>query len=156
MPPSRSARNRFPAFPGGLGVEAGGRLVEDDHLGPAEEGQREVQSAALAAGELFHADVAAACDSSGRAERLVVGPGALVQRVHIRAVSPDGQLARAAASWSITPIGGQHAGPVDGSWPSTRTRPAGGADPSTSSSVEVLPAPLVPSSAKISPRPTEK
>ena len=86
------------------------------------------------------------------------GRAPLVQPAHIRTVSATVSSDGKPPSWSITPVRGRTAArSVYGSCPSTRTLPPlGGASPSRSSTVEVLPAPLVPSSAKSSPRATEK
>lgn len=85
------------------------------------------------------------------------GRAPLVQAAHIRMVSATVSSEGKPPSWSITPIRWRTAPrSAYGSCPSTRTRPpAGAASPSRSSTVEVFPAPLVPSSAKSSPRPTE-
>ena len=150
--------HQLPGVPAPFGVQSGGRLVEEEHLGPAEQGERQVQPPPLAAGELL--DPYAGPRRPARPAPAPPRPGRapLVHPAHIRAVSATVSSEGKPPSWSITPIRGRTAARSRyGSWPRTRTRPpVGAASPSSSSTVEVLPAPFVPSSAKSSPRATEK
>jgi hypothetical protein len=77
---------------------------------------------------------------------------------HIRPVSSTVRSAGKAPSCSMIPIRGRTRRRSRwGSRPSTRTTPeAGPVNPSSTSRIEVFPAPLVPSSANSSPRRTEK
>lgn len=86
-----------------------------------------------------------------------MGRASLVQPAHIRMVSVTVSSEGKPPSWSITPVRGRTAVRSEyGSNPRTFTwPPLGFASPSSSSTVEVLPAPFVPSSAKISPSRTE-
>lgn len=86
------------------------------------------------------------------------GRAPLTQPAHIRAVSATVSSEGKPPSWSITPVRGRTAArSAYGSWPRTLIRPPSGrASPSSSSTVDVFPAPLVPSSAKTSPRRTWK
>lgn len=88
--------DQFPGVAAGLGVEAGGRLVEEQHLGPSEQGQREVEAPAFAAGELLDPH-GATVGQVGHVEGFVGGPGAAgAARPHAYGLQ-DGQLRREAA-----------------------------------------------------------
>ena len=113
--------------PGGAprgGVEAGGRLVEEDQLGVADQRERDVQPAALAAGERGR-PLAGAVGQAHERERLVHRPrGAVVARVQLEALA-DGQAGIGQDSCSTIPIRSRHdCGACAGSVPSTLTLPA--------------------------------
>ena len=86
------------------------------------------------------------------------GRGAVSVPAHIRAISVTVKSAGNPLSCNTIPIRGRTTRRSrSGSRPSTRTVPDdAGASPSTTSSRDVFPAPLVPSNANNSPRRTEK
>lgn len=67
--------HQVPGVAAALGVQSGRGLVEEQHLGAAEQGEPQVQSALLAAGELFHPDRGAP-GQSDHVQNLRGGPGA--------------------------------------------------------------------------------
>ena len=141
-----------------LRVQPGGGLVQEQHLGSTQHGQRQVQSSSFAAGQLPHTDpgpVAQVDQFQGFPDRPRRGqrPGPHPRRLRHR------QFRRKPAVLQHDPDPWPHraAFPERGSRPSTRTVPdVAGASPSTTSSRDVFPAPLVPSNANSSPRRTEK
>ena len=52
MPSAAQRLDQVPERPPGLRVEAGGRLVEEQQLGPADDAEGDVEPAALPAGQL--------------------------------------------------------------------------------------------------------
>ena len=58
MPSRAQPADQLPGAATGLGVEAGGRLVEVDQVGLADDAERQVEAPLLAAGERDHASVA--------------------------------------------------------------------------------------------------
>ena len=95
----------------------------------------------------------ARCSSESRASISSTGRGAVSVPLHWRSVSRTVRSPEKPLRWSSTPVRRRIAArSAIGSSPSTLTSPAvAGASPSITSSVEVLPAPLVPSSAVIDP-----
>jgi hypothetical protein len=100
----------------------------------------------------------ARCARSTRVSASSTGRGDVSVPAHIRAASATVRSGGKPPSCNITPIRGRtDERSVNGSWPSTRTVPSAGREsPSTTSTVEVFPAPFVPSRANISPRSTSK
>ena len=136
-----------------LRIQARGRLVEHHHARTAEQCQRQVQPSSLPSGQGAHPDVGATGevhllqglrDRSRFGQR--AGPG-----LHGLARRSGLQAARSAAA--ARPGAGERLPRSRrGSCPRTRTLPPeGAASPSTTSSAEVLPAPLTPSSANTCP-----
>ncbi len=132
--------HQLPGVPAPFGVQAGRRLVEEEDLGAAEQREGQVQAPFLAPGQLLHPypGPPGVPGPSPGPDRLA---GSAVQPVHIRTVSATVSSEGKPPSCSITPIRGRTAARSSyGSCPRTRTRPpAGGARPSSSLMVEVLP-----------------
>src|ERR1039457_5133637 len=134
-----------------LRVQPGGGLIQEQDLRAAQYRHGEIQTAPLPA-------TPGGCRGLTRPSASATGRGALSVPAHIRPVSATVRSGGNPPSCSMIPIRRRtRARSRQGSQPSTRTAPpAGGASPSSSSIVEVFPAPLVPSNAKSSPRRTEK
>ena len=144
-------------LPGGAArrrVEARCRLVEEDQLGIADQRERDVQPAALAARQRSpRAPRPARAGRRARASRPPARGAGSSRRTAPGTRAPSAR-ARAADSCRTMPRRARHSAPPrDGSAPSTRTPPPLGLrKPSRISTVVVLPAPLGPRKAKISPR----
>ena len=127
------------------------------HLRAAEDRHGEIEAAPLTAREGSHRDPRAVPEAD-QAKRFGNRPGRTECPGPHPAGLRHGQMRREPALLQHDPHPAPDQGRSrQGSQPSTRTAPwAGGASPSSSSIVEVFPAPLVPSNAKSSPRRTEK
>ena len=136
-----------------LRVHPGGRFVEDQHLGPADERERQPESLPFAARQQPVARpgdrrAARPASSSSSASR-----GSAWKRPYWTSVSRGRARGSMPPPWSISPTRARNVRPPRaGSTPSTRTRPPSARRyPSTISTVVVLPAPFGPSSATSSP-----
>ena len=99
------AADHLPRLAPGRGVEAGRRLVEEEQLGIADQRQRDVEAALLAAGELEPSASSAFSVEADELDRLVdVARAAGSSRRTAR--PPRGPSARACSrhSWSTIPI----------------------------------------------------
>ena len=146
----------------GLGVEAGGRLVEEEQLGAAHQADGDVEPAALAAGQA-HDRPAGLVGQADPGEQ-VVGvprPGPVRRGVRPVELARGGPAVRAPASGRgrARTAGRRRAAPATprrraaGPRRGRCTSPADGArKPSRISIVVVLPAPFGPSRATTSPR----
>ncbi len=142
------------------GVQPGGRLVEEQQLGLADDAQPDVEAALLAAGQRLDPG-AGLLGQAHQLQHLVHRPGiGVVARVAGRAPGAPTGTARPRAPAARCPSGSAaSAGSarLPGSTPSTCTVPASRVrKPSRISIVVVLPAPFGPSSAKTSPGSTVK
>ena len=131
-------------------VQAGGRLVEEQHVRAVHERQRQVEPAPHAARVAADAPVAGLGEADaveqlhGPLARL--GPRRPCSAPCIRSSSRPVISGSMAASWSATPIARRTASPsLTTSWPATRARPAvGRSSVVRMRTTVVLPAPLGP------------
>ena len=158
MPSCAQAGDHLPGGAARRGVEAGRGLVEEDELGVADQRERHIEPAPLAAGQPGAERVGLARSGRpGRWSRRCRGA-----RGSSRRTAP-GTRARSGRARARTPAARRRPGPATpppaaaGSAPSTRTSPpVRWRKPSRISTVVVLPAPFGPRKAKISPRRTSR
>ena len=149
--------DRRPGVAPRVRVEAGRRLVEEQHVGVADEAEREIQPPALAAGQLAGLRVRLGVELDELDEVAGGSERGYQRAVHLQQLT-DGELLLDAGPCRTTPIRARRArSPRPGSWPRTETAPALGRRwPSRISAIVVLPAPLGPSRQNTSPRATSK
>ena len=150
--------DRRPGGAAGVRVKAGRRLVEEQHVGVADEAEREIQPAALAAGQLAGPRVALGVELDELDEVRRAAASAEYQRPCISSSSPTVSSSWIPPDCSTTPMRSRRSrSPRPGSWPRTETVPELGRRwPSTISVIVVLPAPLGPSRQNTSPCSTSK
>ena len=117
VPPSRSSRTNSQVSRRPFGVEPGRRLVEEEHLGAAEQRERQVEAPPLTPGQLLDPYVGPPLEPD-ELQRLRRGPGpAGAARPHPHGLR-DGQLGGEAALLEHHADPGPYGGPLGyGSWP---------------------------------------
>ena len=140
-------------------VEAGGRLVQEDHLGPPDQAGGEVEPAAHAAGVGRHPRPAGVGEVEALQQLGAPGAGRAAgqpaSRPIMRRFSSPVCISSTAAYWPVRLMRAAHLAAVARRRrsPATRARPASAAvSVDRMRTVVVLPAPLGPSSANTLPR----
>jgi hypothetical protein len=155
--PSARALDHVPCAPAGGRVEAGGGLVQEQQLRVADQGEGDVETAPLPAGEKLARRAGAPLQPDQR-DRVVDVPGlAVVAGVELEALAD--REARLGLRLLRDHADAVAPGPAGVGRVLAEDRDlAGGAgtEPSRISTVVVLPAPLGPRKAKISPRRTSR
>ena len=116
--------NRRPGLAPCVWIEAGRGLVEEEHVGVADEREREVEPPALAARERAGAGVAAGLELDELRSRRRSGSEREYQPACISSSSPTVRSCEIAGSCSTTPMRSRSSrSPLPGSRPRTETRP---------------------------------